>query len=182
MQANQRTVPSDDRTGQFLRLLGQHEHSLYTFVLAMVPRWADAEDIVQEARIRLWEQFDKYQPDKDFGAWARTIAYYLILAHRKQAKRSATPFSQAFCEAIAAEVAETPSLVRDRQEALLHCLEELDESKRNLVQRYYGGKESMSDLARTLKRSYEALRKAIYRTLIVLGECNDSRLHKEVRP
>ncbi len=171
MQADGARASSEDRTGQFLRLLGQHEHSLYTFVLAMVPRWADAEDIVQETRIRLWEQFDKYQPDKDFGAWARTIAYYLVLAHRKQSKRDASRFSEAFCEAIAAQASESPSIVYDRQEALLHCLEELDEGKRRLVQRYYGGKESKEELARTLKRSYEALRKAIYRTLLSLSNC-----------
>jgi RNA polymerase sigma-70 factor (ECF subfamily) len=182
MQSDSSNRPSERSAEQFLRLLGQHEHSLYTYVLAMVPRWADAEDIVQETRIRLWEQFNNYQPDKDFGAWARTIAYYLVLAHRKQAKRSATPFGDAFYEAIAAQAAELPNLVRDRQEALLHCLDELDDAKRRLVQRYYGGKETMSDLARTLKRPYEALRKAIYRTLIGLSDCIESRLHKEARP
>ena len=80
-------------------------------------------------------------------------------------------FSEAFYEAVAAQASESPSIVYDRQEALLHCLEELDEGKRRLVQRYYGGKESKEELARTLKRSYEALRKAIYRTLLSLSNC-----------
>ena len=53
---------------EFLRLLGEHERRLRGFILALVPHWADADDIAQEVRLRLWEQFDDYDPAKDFGA------------------------------------------------------------------------------------------------------------------
>ena len=59
---------NDDNIQQFLLLLGRHERWLQAFVLSLVPNWADADDIVQEVRICLWQQFDSYDPTKDFGA------------------------------------------------------------------------------------------------------------------
>ena len=58
---------NDERTQQYLTLLGQHEGRLLGFILSLVPNWADADDIAQEVRIRLWKQFDGYDPAKDFA-------------------------------------------------------------------------------------------------------------------
>ena len=60
----------DDRTEEFLRLLNQHERAVNAYILTLNPHWADAEDIAQETRLRLWKQFDKYQPGTDFCAGA----------------------------------------------------------------------------------------------------------------
>ena len=170
---------SDARTTQFLRLLGEHERSLYAFVLAAITRWDDADDIVQEAKIRLWEQFDKYRPDTDFGAWARSVAHFLILAYRKNAKRERLRFSQAFYEAVAAEVQVAPNLVSDRQQALLNCLGKLSKARRSLIEMYYAGKESLPELAQRLGQTYDAMRKSVYRTQIALSECIESRMGKD---
>ncbi len=168
-----------DRTVEFLRLLSERERSLFAFILAMTANWADADDVVQETRIRLWEQFDTYRPGTDFGVWARSIAYYIVLAHREKLARDPLCFSLPFYESLAAEVEATPELLGERQEALLHCLEQLDETKRWLVNQYYSGKESLHRLADRLGRPYEATRKALYRTQLALADCVDSRMRKE---
>lgn len=64
----------DDRATEFLRLLNEHERALNAYILTLNPHWADAEDIAQEMRLRLWKQFDKYEPGTDFCAWGRSIA------------------------------------------------------------------------------------------------------------
>jgi RNA polymerase sigma-70 factor, ECF subfamily len=179
MRSNASGDRSHDRTAEFLRLLGEHERSLYVFVLATVTHWADADDIVQETKIRLWEQFDKYQPGTDFGAWARSVAHYLILAYHEKAKRERLRFSQAFCEAVAAEAQAAPHLVSDRQQALLHCLEKLGKARRRLIELYYAGKESLRELAQRLGQSYDATRKTVYRTQIALSQCIESQLRKD---
>ena len=64
-----RLSPNDDaRTREYLRLLSQYEPRLRGFILTLCPNWADAEDIAQEVKLRLWEQFDEYDPAQDFGA------------------------------------------------------------------------------------------------------------------
>ena len=78
-----------DRDQQdFVRLLVEHERRLEGFILALVPNWAVAEDIAQETKLRLWEQFGQFDRNQDFGSWACTIAYYQVLSYRKSNKRS----------------------------------------------------------------------------------------------
>jgi DNA-directed RNA polymerase specialized sigma24 family protein len=86
---------NDDRAREFVRLLAACERRLDNYVLALVPNWSDAEEIVQQAKLRLWERFEQYDRSKDFGAWACTIAYYEVLTFRTRAHRSRLLLSQA---------------------------------------------------------------------------------------
>jgi RNA polymerase sigma-70 factor (ECF subfamily) len=177
MRSDNSDVAIGDRALEFVRLLGEHERPLCVYVLALVPHWTDADEIVQKTRIRLWEQFSEYQPDKDFGAWARTIAFYQVQTYRKEKKRYVVRFSEKLSEAISAEAAHVPVLVAERRDALLYCLKKLDRAKRRLIVKYYAGSETMHELAKRLGRTYASLRKAVYRTQITLSECVESRLH-----
>jgi RNA polymerase sigma-70 factor (ECF subfamily) len=169
----------DERTKQFLHLLSQHERRLQAFVLSLVPNWDAAEELVQQTRIRLWEQFDKYDPEKDFGAWSRTIAYYQVLNYRKRVGREKARFSEAFLDAVAQEVARQSSDLDRRRAALQGCLEKLDDAKRRVLMRYYEGSETMRQIAESLGRPFEALRKSIFRTRLALTRCVDNALEAD---
>lgn len=169
----------DDRAAQFLHLLNQYERALNAYIFALHPHWADAEDIAQETRLRLWEQFEKYQPGTDFSAWARSIAYFLVMKHRLKATRDRLRFGTAFYESISAAVEEKPGMVVARQEALAHCIEELDEARRSLIESYYSDERSLRELAKQLGRSYDAVRKAFYRAHLVLADCIRSELRQK---
>ena len=106
-----------DRTKAFLHLLSEHDRALYAYILALVPNVAEVQDIAQEVRLRLWDQFDKFEPGSNFGAWSRSIAHFLILAHRKTSSREHARFSEAFLELVAQEVAETVDELPHRQTA-----------------------------------------------------------------
>lgn len=169
----------NDRTEEFLRLLNQHERALNAYILTLNPHWADAEDLAQETRLRLWRQFDKYEPGTDFGAWARSIAYYLVLTHREKATRDRLRFGPAFYESVAAAVAARPRLAVARQEAMIRCMEKLDAAKRSLIESHYADDHSLRELAQQQGRSYDALRKTVYRTQLVLADCIESELRQK---
>jgi len=61
---------------EFTRLLAKHEREMHLFIFSLTPNWADADEILQETNITLWQEFGKFQPGSDFGKWARTIARY----------------------------------------------------------------------------------------------------------
>src|ERR1700689_4181086 len=105
------------KTAEFVRLLAQHQRGIYALILAMVPNWADAEDIFQETTVRLWEQFDKYKTGSDFGAWARTIGKFGILSYRKKKGRERIAFSDAFIDKVAEESFDS-EIMQWRHEAL----------------------------------------------------------------
>jgi DNA-directed RNA polymerase specialized sigma24 family protein len=97
------------KTEEFLRLLGAHERNLFAYVYALAPNWQDAEEVMQRLRIRIWQQFDQYETDKPFDAWARAIAYYLVLAFRKEKSRQREFFAERILEAVSREFENTRS-------------------------------------------------------------------------
>jgi RNA polymerase sigma factor (sigma-70 family) len=46
------------------------EREIFRYVAALVPNVADAEDIVQQTALALWERFDSYDPNQPFTPWA----------------------------------------------------------------------------------------------------------------
>lgn len=173
MSQEPETLPDHDaRTREFLLLLGQHEPALRSYLFALAPQWADAQDLMQEVRLRLWDQFDEYDPARDFGAWSRAIAYYLALAHReRQTRRQSTYFSGKFFELVSREAAELAEEQTDREEALRACVQKLADHARRLLLRCYAGRESLHDIADSLGRSYEATRKSVFRIRQTLTRC-----------
>lgn len=173
---------NDVRTREYLRLLGQHERRLRGYILSLVPNWADADDIGQEVRIRLWEQFDNYDRAKDFGVWARTIAHYQILTHRERVSRQGKLVSDRSVDLIAQEVAALSPELDASERALADCFAKLPETKRKLLLQYYSRGQTARTIAQDLGRSFDATRQAILRARLVLGNCVESALKKEETP
>jgi len=163
-------------------LLGKHERGLSAFVASLVPHWSDADEIVQETRIRLWEQFDEYDETRDFGAWARTIAHYFVLAHRKKMGRESNRLDDDVIEQIAATAATEIAQVNPRRDALKECLEEMQADQRELLQRCYGGGESIRQVAEEIDRSFGSVRQSLYRLRSSLFDCVERKVDREERP
>jgi RNA polymerase sigma-70 factor (ECF subfamily) len=169
-----------DRSRRFVELLGKSERQLNAFVLALVPSWPDADEVVQQTRIRLWEQFDKYDPDLDFNAWARSIAYYQVLTYRKQAGRRGALLSDFVLEQLAAEAVRTDDLA-PRKDALNECLQRLSPPQRALLAKCYGGTASIREVSEGLGRSFTAVRQSLFRLRQLLYRCIQQRLVEESR-
>ena len=169
----------DEKTRRFVALLGAHDRRLLSYILALVPNYANAEELAQQVRLRLWEQFDNYDVEKDFGAWARTIAYYLILAHRKSTAGQALQLSDEICDAIALKVTVSLEQNDDWHWALQECLGRLDESKRQVLMRYYSTGESLREVAAQMGRSFDAVRHSVLRTRMAIADCVERVLRRE---
>jgi RNA polymerase sigma-70 factor (ECF subfamily) len=147
----------------------------------MVPNWADADDLMQQTKVRLWEQFGEYDSDKDFGAWACTIAHYLVLAHRKRSQRMHTQLSDEYVRLMAEEVERLSPEQEARRSALEECLKHLAEGSRLLIALCYSGSYSIKQVAEELNRSVGATQKAVYRIRQKLLVCIEQRLVRDER-
>src|SRR3954468_20850609 len=81
------------REERFLKLFLAHERRIFGFLLALVPDWSDAEDLLQETSVVMWRKLYNFEPGTDFAAWALSIARYQVLDHRKRRKRDRVLFS-----------------------------------------------------------------------------------------
>ena len=177
--------PSEDReqesrNREFVRLLAKHDLRLAEYIHTLVPLWHDAEDIIQNTKLRLWEQFDSFRPGTDFAAWAFTIAGYLVRAHRKCCQRRRICFSDDLLEKLSQEVPVVSSLAEDRVSALVECVKMLSDSSRKLLALFCMGHRKVKDIASDLGQAPSATYQALSRTRRQLFECVEKRLQEKI--
>ncbi len=152
-------------------MLALCERRLTNYVLTLVPNWTDAEDIVQQTKLRLWEQFSEYDPAKDFGAWACTIAYYEVLSFRSHRGRSRIQLSQTSLDRVSNVAMQTALEMDSRLHLLNKCIEKLTQWQRELLLRCCAAGESIRDVANEYDRKVGSVRKAILRIRRDLYRC-----------
>jgi RNA polymerase sigma-70 factor (ECF subfamily) len=164
------------RDGQrFVELLGAHERELFGYIFSLTANWDDSQEIMQRVRIRVWEQFDRYDASRPFGAWARAIAYYLVLAFRKERFRQREYFTERVIQLLDEAYAKSSEGMGRTREALVDCLARLSSEKQKLVTDYYspGG---AAPLAESLGMTSNSLRQAVHRIRRQLYDCVQRKL------
>lgn len=71
-----RAVAAGDRLA-FTRLVNAHTPALMRFVGTLLGNLAEAEELVQEAFIRLWQQAANWRPEARVSTWLHRVAYNL---------------------------------------------------------------------------------------------------------
>ena len=82
-----------DNTAEFVRLWTQYHRDVERYVFSMLPRPADASEVVQEVSVRLWEKWDSYDKERPFLPWAMRFAYLQVLKWRQSKARDKLIFS-----------------------------------------------------------------------------------------
>ena len=67
-------IDPSNRHREFLRAFTTNEPAVRAFVRRLVPSRTDADDILQEVSIVLWEKFDEFDRSGSFKSWACGIA------------------------------------------------------------------------------------------------------------
>jgi RNA polymerase sigma-70 factor (ECF subfamily) len=176
--------PGPDRNRLFLRLFLGNQRRVYAYILTLLPRRSDADDVLQETSLVLWDKFDPANPPDDFAAWACRIAFHKVLDWHKKAQRNRAKLSRAVLErvsAIAAEQATGPD-PDDRWESLAGCIEKLSPRDRDLLARRYAEGATTQSTSDQLGRSVEAVYKALARIRRSLFECVQRSLTRERLP
>ena len=154
------------------------QSDLRAFIGAAVRDPAAREDVFQEVAMILWKKFDRYDPARSFGAWARGIAARKILEDRRLRSRlpeSCTPETlEALSAGFAAEEAESPW--PDREKALHLCLDQLPERGARFIKDWYHESLPVEAMATEAGLTVEALYQTLSRLRRQLRECVQRRL------
>ncbi len=161
----------DQHNTDFVRLLKKYDRRVAAFVYSLVPDWNDAEDLLQDTWVRLWEQFDEYRRDEDFGAWACTIARYLVMAHRKRTQREKLHFSSEVVDSLTAEINVHHDRAERRLQAMIDCVRQLSDSARDLLRLCYAKGAKIKDVAVQLGRSVNGTYLMLSRLRRELHDC-----------
>jgi len=155
----------------FVRLLGQNQRRVFLYVLSLVPRYIEAEEIVQETNLVLWREFEQFQPGTNFAAWACRVAFNQVLAWRKRQQRDRLEFSPAVLEVVARETESAWDHLEDRAQALAGCIEKLPPHHRELLRLRYSDNLTIDTIATRLDRTLDAVYRALSRIRQTLHGC-----------
>jgi RNA polymerase sigma-70 factor (ECF subfamily) len=168
----------------FLRLFLQNERRLYAYILTLLPNRADADDVLQEASLVMWDKFDEQHPPDDFAAWGCRIAYFKVLDFRKKRQRSRVLFSQALLDRLAETAVEQAGALQldERRDLLAGCLAKLRPTDRDLLARRFTDGATVQSIATQVGRSGDAVYKALAKIRHALFECVTRALDAEGHP
>lgn len=171
-------MPDKSTEELFEDLLSAHQHRVYGYIFAMLRDTADAQDVLQQTAVILWQKFDQFDPETDFFRWAVTVARYEVLNFTKYRRRSRVYFNQDLMEQLADDLSgQGNAFVEDRRGALKECMQKLPTADRKLIESRYShglGSRQMSEIlgrspssiCNSLRRIREALHGCIEHALL----------------
>ena len=156
---------------QFLSLFLRSEREIYRYVAALVPNVTDAEDIVQQTAIALWEKFDAYDPAQPFTPWACRFALNKARQWIERRQRWQALLQGGLAEELAQRRDELRPDLELRLNHLERCIGKLPEDQRSIVEGYYYQRTGIEKLAESSGRTVDATYKALQRIRTALQIC-----------
>jgi len=160
-----------DRTNRFLHLYSVAQPRLFAYILAMIPRWHDAEEVLQETSVVLWKSFDRFEEGTNFWAWAKTTALHQVLSFRKRQKKQAMPLERKFIEAVSKEYGRMADDLEEQLLALAECVDKLPAGERDLIVACYEPETTIREVAARLGRPEGTVYKSLTRIRRELLDC-----------
>lgn len=160
-----------DRQSDFLKQFLQAEVEIRAFLGSVVRDMPAREDLFQEVALTLWQQFDRFDRQRSFAAWARGIAAKKLLERYNRARRTPVPFSPEAIQVLAEAAERSESSPALRLEALAHCLERVPEKSRRLLALRYTEGKPLEAIAPQLRTTAAAVYQALSRLRRRLRDC-----------
>lgn len=165
------TQAEKEQQQRFLRMFTTHEPALRAFVRRLVPSRADADDVMQEAALVLWDKFDEFRDGADFRPWAFGIARFKVLSWLRDKRRDRLVLSDDVVELIAEETSrDEPQLARQRA-ALEFCAEKLVPAQRGLLLAAYQPESRIHEVAANSGRTIAGFYQWLHRMRRMLLDC-----------
>ena len=164
---------------RFLSLFLRSEREIFRYVAALVPNVADAEDIVQQTAVALWEKFDAYDPTLPFTPWACRFALNKARQWIERRQRWQALLDHGLAEELAQRRQELQPEFERRLRHLEDCLGNLPPGQRSLVEAYYYARTGVESLAGRSGRTVAATYKMLQRIRQALQLCVESHAKPE---
>ncbi len=162
----------------FAILAREHHRSLLVFARALSRNDATAADLVQDSFLTAWQQLERFDSNRDFGAWLRGIVRNKWREHLRRHRRE-VDVDEATLAAWENRLARWDD---DRKagkpalfDALEDCLQRLPDTLGEAVNHYYYQDQPGDSVATTLGIDAATLRKRLQRAREALRNCLDKK-------
>lgn len=172
----------------FTELLVAHRDRLYSHALYSLRNAHDAEDVTQEAFLKLWRNYQDIDPARA-GSWLTRVVHNLCIDQARRHRSRQNNLGHPDVEAVAqlATVDNSPAnpehglQLNERQQALLNAMATLTPETRSVLIMHYFQDMKLQEIGDVLDKSVSALKVQIHRARKSLRLVLDSRT-TESRP
>jgi RNA polymerase sigma-70 factor (ECF subfamily) len=98
----------------FDELWTRYQAEIRRYVFMLIPRPADAADVIQETAVALLDKFIEYDDERPFLPWAIRFAYLEVLKWRQHHARSGLIYSEDLLVKLEATIAEESPMLEIR--------------------------------------------------------------------
>lgn len=158
-------------SAEFVGQITRSQRQLHSFILSMVWNPAEADDVLQETNLVLWEKVSEFNPDRPFLPWAMRFAQFQALAWIKRRQRQRLVFDDDLARLLADEAVQEELTFEERREALATCLQKLPAEQRDLIARRYEPDSSVNALAAASGTTPKAVSDRLRRIRQTLLQC-----------
>jgi RNA polymerase sigma-70 factor (ECF subfamily) len=155
----------------YMSLLSINYQRIYNFILMLVANHNNADDIMQETSIQMYEKFNSFEKGSDFLAWAKTIAKYKTLEFLKKQKKDKVVFNQEIVELIDQDSQGHQKKQDEWLDALRKCVSLLPQPDRQLLHIRYYENERITAIASRFGCSFQRIYRDMARINGLLVQC-----------
>ena len=168
-------------SAQFVTEITRCQRQLHAFVLSMIWHPAEADDVLQETNLVLWQKAGEFDDSRPFLPWAIRFAQVQAMAHLSRQRRQENRLivDDALAKMMADEAAYEEPLFEARRLALADCLQKLPAHQRQLVSQRYEPNANVNAMAGAAKIAPKALSERLRRIRHALFECIRKTLAEE---
>ncbi len=171
MDAFHPPLTREPRHEEFVALLTGSHGKLLGYLLSLLGRWHDAEDVLQRASLLMWQKFDAFECGSDFVAWASTICFYEARNFQRLSARSPLAWDADLLETLAEERLADLAQQERRMVALEGCLRKLPRDQREVLRAAYTAHGAIIELAGQVNRAPRTLYNKLQHPRRALAEC-----------
>ena len=163
-----------------VRLYSQHQRWLHGYLTALLGDASDAEDVMQEVSVVMWQKHEQFELGTNFVSWLSVIAYHQVQKFWRERKKSRRFQSTELLDQLAACMVEDFELQEARRAALGDCVSHLRANDRELVRECYGSHTvTAKSVAEKLGRPVGTVYKALTRIRTALMRCINNKVATE---
>lgn len=175
---DERTAIQAARSGDreaFAWLVDRHQLQIQALVAWSITDRNDRLDVVQDAFVDAWRGLAGFDPEREFGPWLRTVCRNRV----RQFLRQRIPRRRRELALVdAALLASPPADDGGADERIAHlrrCVDAMAPEQRSLLQRRYVEGEAVQLIARTVRKTPNAVSMILLRLKEAILQCMDRR-------
>lgn len=162
----------------YAELVRRHQREVWRVVAFALRDRAGTEDLVQQTFVVAYRELDRYDAERDFGAWLRGIARNLARQELRRKAREDRRMSGYLkhLEATAGSDEEADDREQALRVALADCRKQLSDAARRALELRYDRALDFNAVAETIGRTVAGARQLLWRTRLQLRDCIQEKL------